>query len=833
MKKEALFVVVGLLIGAFLSACAPSQVGPDAQAIETNTQAVETNAQAVEHYNRGVENQQQGKFDLAIEEYTEAIALDPQYADSYNKRGLAYVAKGDLDRAIADFDRAIALDPQYVDPYTNRGNAYYAKGEFDRAIADHDQAIALDPQLALSYTNRGAAYGAKGDLDRAIADYDQAIALDPQLALAYNYRANANDDKGEFDLAIADYGQAIALDPEYAEAYYDRGIAYGRKAEFDRAIADYDQAIALDPEYAEAYTNRGVAYYAKGDPDRAIADFDQAIALDPEHVAAYYNRGVAYGSKGDLDSAIASYDQAIAHNPEYAEAYTNRGAAYFGKGDLDRAIADFDQTIALDPENAIAYLNRGLVYVVMGKVEAASDLARAIELGLDAGTKQFALEKLEELGRTAPETGALVTLVARCRAETPREDWRCNNLLFGVAEVNADLEAAGDPRRVVLKTIQHSPSFGDIMQEFALAYEDGQAPDIVLTGHEFIGAEATAGRIISIESMIGDYPEFDSMIEGLWASVTFKGERWGIPQDTEARPIYWDKNLLAQVPGWNAARVEGLTDEITAGKFTLSDMLDTAEAAVEAGVVDSGMGFWMRPLNGPDFTALYYAYGGETIDADTGKLVYDTAAGLKFYQFFERGLTGDGAHSFLTGDWGGSFHPNVSGGKVLFWAGGTWQWADWAYRWTTDLGGQDYQFDNWGYGLYPAAEGGSPSTLSHPLAYLISAQTKHPDLALALIAKATTDEANTRHAINSAHLGILTTQASFEPYTKNFFLSDVLYMLDYTNFLPNNPNWGTYRQATFDALARVQAGKLTAQEAVDFVVGTLRNQLGNEIIVLE
>ena len=427
--------------------------------------------------------------------------------------------------------------------------------------------------------------------------------------------------------------------------------------------------------------------------------------------------------------------------------------------------------------------------------------------------------------------GELVTLVARCRAKPPTEDWRCNNLLFAVADVNADLEAAGDSRRVVLKTIQDNTGFGDIMMEFALSYEDGKAPDILLTGHEFIGTEATAGRIIPLEDMLGDYPEFANVIDKLWDSVTFKGQRWGVPQDTEARPVYWDKTLLAQVPGWDEARMTGLADEIRAGNFTLDDMLDTAEAAVAAGVVEPGMGFWMRPKNGPDFTALYYAFGGETIDADTGKLVFDTEAGLKYYQFFERGLTGNGAHSFLTADWGGSYHPSVSGSKVVFWGGGAWQWAEWAGQWTADKGGQDYQFDNWGYGLYPAAPGGDPVTLSHPLAYLISAQSKHPDLALALVAKATTDEANTRHAINSTHLGILKSQSGYEPYTKDRFLSDVLYMLDYTTFLPNNPNWGPYSTITYEALAAVQTGDLTAQEAVDLVVENLQNELGDEIII--
>jgi inositol-phosphate transport system substrate-binding protein len=430
-----------------------------------------------------------------------------------------------------------------------------------------------------------------------------------------------------------------------------------------------------------------------------------------------------------------------------------------------------------------------------------------------------------------PVGGELVTIVARCRAKPPTEDWRCNNLLFAVAAVNADLAADGDSRRVVVETIQDNTDWGDIMQEFALSYEDEKAPDIVTTGHESIGTEATAGRIISLDDMLGNYPEFDNVIDALWNSVMFQGQIWGIPQDTEARPVYWDKTLLAQVPGWDEARIAGLADEIAAGNFTLDDMLDTAEAAVAAGVVEPGMGFWMRPKNGPDFTALYYAYGGETIDAETGKLVFDTVAGLKYFQFFERGLTGDGAHSFLTADWGGSYHPSVTGSKVLFWGGGAWQWAEWASQWTADKGGQTYQFENWGYGLYPAAPGGSPVTLSHPVVYLISAQSEHPDLALALIAKATTDEANTRHAINSTHLGILKSQAGYEAYAKDAFLSDVLYMLDYTTFLPNSPNWGPYSTITYEALAAVQIGDLTAQEAVDLVVEGLQNELGDEIII--
>jgi len=320
----------------------------------------------------------------AVALYDEIIRLDPDYAEAYNNRGIAYRNKGEHDRAIADYDRAIALKPDCAEAYVNRGVAYDVKGEHDRAIADYDRAIALKPDYALAYFNRGNAYDDKGDPDRAIADHTKAIALKPDLAEAYYNRGNAYYDKGEHDRAIADCDRAIALKPDYAEAYVNRGAAYLMKGEYDRAIADCDRAIALKPDLAEAYFNRGNAYDDKGEYDRAIADFDRAIALKPDYAEAYYNRGNAYGVNGEDDRAIADYTKAIALKPNYAEAYNNRGIAYRHKGEHDRAIADYTKAIALEPNCAKAYNNRGNAYGQKGEYNRAiADFDRAIALKPD------------------------------------------------------------------------------------------------------------------------------------------------------------------------------------------------------------------------------------------------------------------------------------------------------------------------------------------------------------------------------------------------------------------------------------------------------------------
>ena len=64
--------------------------------------------------------------------YTQALALQPDSADAYQGRGLAYYGQGDLDRAIADFTQALALRPNVATIYNNRGLAYYDKGDRDR-----------------------------------------------------------------------------------------------------------------------------------------------------------------------------------------------------------------------------------------------------------------------------------------------------------------------------------------------------------------------------------------------------------------------------------------------------------------------------------------------------------------------------------------------------------------------------------------------------------------------------------------------------------------------------------------------------------------------------
>ena len=104
---------------------------------------------------------------------------DQDLAVVYSNRGEAYNNKSQHDRAIQDFDQAIKLNPNYFEALNNRGQAYMNKGQHDRGIQDFDQAIRLDPKIALTFFNRGLAWERKGNLQNALQDFKRYSELAP------------------------------------------------------------------------------------------------------------------------------------------------------------------------------------------------------------------------------------------------------------------------------------------------------------------------------------------------------------------------------------------------------------------------------------------------------------------------------------------------------------------------------------------------------------------------------------------------------------------------------------------------------------------------------
>eukprot|EP00898_Chlorokybus_atmophyticus_P006556 jgi/Chlat1/6901/Chrsp52S06631 len=119
---------------------------------------------------------EKGAYHAAIEAYTEAVRLN-----AYHERGLAYNEKGDRERALEDYSLAIELDPEYSAAFVSRAALYNRQGNYELAIKDCDAAIKLNPLFPDPWNHRGLANKYSGNVEKAIEDWEEAARLEPRL----------------------------------------------------------------------------------------------------------------------------------------------------------------------------------------------------------------------------------------------------------------------------------------------------------------------------------------------------------------------------------------------------------------------------------------------------------------------------------------------------------------------------------------------------------------------------------------------------------------------------------------------------------------------------
>jgi tetratricopeptide (TPR) repeat protein len=179
---------------------------------------------------------------------------------AYNNRGLAFFTMGETDRAIEDYHQAIAMDPQHAEAHSNLGVALFKKGLVNEAIREFQIAIRFSPGLVNAHRNLAPALYRSGRIEEALEQYLIVTRLRPDDASAHADLGAAYGAMGSYNKAIEHFQIAIRLRPDFADAHYNLGIAYQTKGLMDQAIEHLEAAARLNPADAVIRNDLARAY---------------------------------------------------------------------------------------------------------------------------------------------------------------------------------------------------------------------------------------------------------------------------------------------------------------------------------------------------------------------------------------------------------------------------------------------------------------------------------------------------------------------------------------------------------------------------------------------
>ena len=340
--------------------------------------------------NRAIIYDKEEKFYLAIEEYSKAIEIYPNFSLFYSNRAIIYQKQQNYELALKDYSKAIELDPTNAETYDDRSIFYYSKQDLEKALDDNSKSIELDPNNELYFYRRGDFYGELKKTDLSLENYKKALQINPSYVDAINGIGFIYENLGKIDLALETYNQGINLektDPSAAaNCYNNRARIYEQQGKLDDALRDFSKAIQIEPKNAFWYYSKG-AFLENfmNKPYDALLDYTMAISLDSIETSYLWHRGKLFSEKlNNQEMAIQNFEQILKIEPNDVNALNWSSIFYHRNNEINKAIEGYKKIIKMgdsikklenkEGDYGWANINLAEIYQCENKVEEALSL---------------------------------------------------------------------------------------------------------------------------------------------------------------------------------------------------------------------------------------------------------------------------------------------------------------------------------------------------------------------------------------------------------------------------------------------------------------------------
>ncbi len=182
------------------------------------------------YYNVGLDLTRDGRLQQAVDQYLQALALNPQDANAHHNLGAVYARQGRLSQAIAQYRQVLRLRPESVQARSNLGVILAQRGDREEAVAQFRAALGRRPDHpgvlnALATTLVTAPGVSRGDAEEAVRLAQRACELTGyQEPLILDTLAMAHAAAGRNEKAVAAARQALRLARENGQTQLAAGI---------------------------------------------------------------------------------------------------------------------------------------------------------------------------------------------------------------------------------------------------------------------------------------------------------------------------------------------------------------------------------------------------------------------------------------------------------------------------------------------------------------------------------------------------------------------------------------------------------------------------------
>ncbi|MBA7632429.1 Lipopolysaccharide assembly protein B [subsurface metagenome] len=272
------------------------------------------------HVMLGIIYGEAGKNEDAIQEFKEALLLDPVNFGALHQLALVYENLGRLEKAEEAHKEAIKSKSSYWRGYSRLGYFYYIYGRNAEAEKMYRRSTELMTENVLDYNNLIAIYYLLGQNDQAEAMFEKSIAIKPgsvaysNMGLIYFFQRRYAD-------ALAMYEEAIELGvgedthvfwANLADSYrYTPGYSEKAPEAYQHAIQLAEKELEINPGDAQLRSSLAVFYAKSGDSKNALAEISEARNLAPNDVPILLDCILVFEIVNQRDQAIQTLQEYI------------------------------------------------------------------------------------------------------------------------------------------------------------------------------------------------------------------------------------------------------------------------------------------------------------------------------------------------------------------------------------------------------------------------------------------------------------------------------------------------------------------------------------------